>query len=125
MCNWQRVWPGATVAATPKGSITAELFSEAVVRWEKEVRERWPQTIDKVLVLIVDTGGGALFHPSVEFVLITDKKKIRPFYLKEYHTKALMPLDQTPNLEASKTFQSLRRDNGEPRGLRALGSLAR
>ena len=65
--SFQRLWPGANFWANPGGSQTACSFVEMLERCcLQPLRERYPNTDDRCLLLL-DTGGGSHLHvtPSV------------------------------------------------------------
>lgn len=56
--SWEKAWTDASIRATPKGSMSAELFCEYVIRWEKWVRSTLAGPRPEPLLLLLDSGGG-------------------------------------------------------------------
>ena len=108
---WAKIWPEAAVRATARGSMTAELFVEFTLRWERYVRQDLKVSRDKELILLLDSGGGSLLHLSPDFTLACFSKKIRPLFFPPYSTSALCPADQAPNAQAELLWDKKRRDS--------------
>lgn len=110
MKSWQTVWPEANIASNEKGSCTADLFSQFVLLWAKHCREVLKVPESQQLVLVCDSGGGSLVHLSTQCTLVCHKLGVRLYLLGPYLTKAVMCLDQTPNCEAERKWQRIRRE---------------
>ena len=91
MKSWAKVWPEAHVAATEKASCTATLFCEFVLLWAKHCREVLRVPRSQELVLLCDSGGGALIHLSVNLTLLCHQLGVRLFMLGPYLTPRPVP----------------------------------
>ena len=120
MRSWSVVWPEATIRATPKGSVTSELFVQAMIRWAEWTRAEHKLPMYQPLILVADSGGGALLHLSTDFTLACVSRNVRPFYLGPHSTKGHMGLDQEPNAVAERTWQDIRRVSPHMSSLEAL-----
>ena len=111
MKSWSKVWPAANVAANEKASCTADLFSQFVLLWARHCRDVLQVPAAQQLVLVCDSGGGSLVHLSVECTQLCHQLNVRLFLLGPYLTRAVMCLDQTPNCEAERAWQKIRRES--------------
>ena len=50
-------------------------------------------------------------HVAVTVGVLSEKYKIRPFYLPPYHTSAAMLLDAAPNREMARAWSAMRAKN--------------
>ena len=61
------------------------------------------------VVLMMDSGGGREgMHLSLEFALLMSRSDIHVFALREYFTKALMPLDREPHKQMQVGWSHLK-----------------
>ena len=63
----------------------------------------------RFIAVLMDTGGNAAPHLSVDITLLCDKYGLVPWYLPAYTTKVMMPLDQQPNNDADRLWNAWRR----------------
>lgn len=110
MKSWSTVWPEANITANEKASCTADLFCQFLLIWAKHCREVLKVPASQQLVLICDSGGGSLIHLSTDCTLLCHQLGVRLFLLGPYLTRAVMCLDQTPNSEAERRWQKIRRE---------------
>eukprot|EP00974_Lingulodinium_polyedra_P038088 3650764-Lingulodinium_polyedra.AAC.1 len=62
-------------------------------------------------VLIMDSGGGQMgMHMTMEFALLMWNNDVDVYVLREYHTRALMPLDREPHRAMSRAWTAARRE---------------
>ena len=108
MNAWQKVWEGAHVKTSEKGAVTTALFAEFFGHWCQWIREKLKIPYTEEILLLLDSGGGSLSHLSVDVGVLSQKYRIRPFYLPPYHTAACMPLDQSPNREYERRWSAIR-----------------
>lgn len=118
MQAWGKVWRGAHVTSSPKGSVTTESLAEFFLIWCRHVRETVP--LSEEVIVLLDSGGGGLIHISAEIGLLADKYRIRPYWLLPYLTKAVMPLDQKPNREYERRWSHIRSNSLDMGPLAAL-----
>jgi len=61
------------------------------------------------IVLLLDSGGGREgMHLSLEFALLMSRSEIHVYALREYFTKALMPLDREPHKQMQLAWSNLK-----------------
>lgn len=61
------------------------------------------------VVLLMDSGGGRDgMHLSLEFALLMHRHDIHVFALRQYYTRAMMPLDRAPHKEMQLSWSNLR-----------------
>jgi hypothetical protein len=100
--SWSDIFPGASFAATPEGSVTTDIFL-------KFLKETWLDRISEDdrrawKVLILDSGGGGLLHLSLDLYRFFEHYRVRAYFLSAYCTKAFMPLDQTVHQQAKQRW---------------------
>ena len=110
---WAVLWPEADVYPTPKGSFTAEIFTEALAKYVQQKRNAGET---RPYVLILDSGGGSLIHLCPRFSLVCMKLDVYPFYTYPNCTAVLMALDQAPNRRAEELFNQAKVDNPDGSG---------
>ena len=99
--------PGAVFAANESGSTTAQTFCYFTLECcLKKARARVGP--GKSLVLILNSGGGALLHVSVPLVALCLEYGCKLFYLPAYTTHCLMPLEQNVHVEFSRLWTAFR-----------------
>ena len=118
--DFGKLFKGGIIEVTDSGGITPLAFARLVDHFGTQMRLRVPDS--EAVVLVLDTGGNAAPHLSVEATLAFERHNIRPFYLPAYTTKILMPLDQMPNNEADRLWHAGRRE--QEGGLTAFAALA-
>ena len=66
------------------------------------------------IICLLDSGGGSMSHVAVTVGVLSEKYKIRPFYLPPYHASAAMLLDAAPNREMARAWSAMRAKKLQP-----------
>lgn len=108
--DWQILWPEAHFAYSERGSVTKLSFVELMANaFCKHIRQTL--RLEGWAVLIMDSGGGQMgMHMTMEFALLMWNNDVDVYVLREYHTRALMPLDREPHRAMSRAWTAARRE---------------
>ena len=82
--DFQTAFPKSKIWANPSGSATHESFCWMLQEYGKRAREVQKIPASDPVVLIADTGGGALLHLSANIAKVCLSWNIRMFYLPGY-----------------------------------------
>ena len=82
--DFQTAFPNSKIWANPSGSTTHESFCWMLQEYGKRAREVQKIPASDPVVLIADTGGGALLHLSANIAKVCLSWNIRMFYLPGY-----------------------------------------
>lgn len=89
------IWPGAQIVCQDRGSMTGELFVEALEHWWQQLPKALKESKQEVFLGMDSGGGTAPMHVTTEkFSQWCNWRRVRPYMLDKNTTKALCPLDQ-------------------------------
>ena len=88
------------------GAASFAFFLDSIGRRAREVIKI--PLVDEIVVLILDTGGGALLHVSMRIMRVALLWRFRLFFLLGYSNRALMALDQQAHQIFSQEWKCFR-----------------
>ena len=100
--------PSAFFWGNPGGSNSSTSFAYFLNCIGQHAREQKGIPLAQEMVIVLDTGGGALLHVNTDIMRVAMAWRLRLFFLPSYTTRALMALDQHVHQVMSSSWKAFK-----------------